>query len=185
MASALLYALFPLAVFSATLSRPQVLSRPGSASLNQSVLDFYSNSSGTSLPTIVVTDTLTSPSNSSFLYSQFFQYDVSLRDANATPTCQGDKYGYDLIPTSCAKALARFSSSHDVKTWGQRGQGSFQVKLPFRVASSKYQWFPIAMESNHFLFCLARSSGAAAASVENSCGLLCVAMIARANARVL
>ena len=136
MATTLLYALIPLVVFSATVPRPQTLSMPDPASIIQADFD----STGASLPTFNATSSRTAPTNSSFLYGQPFQYDRPFLDANAAPICKGDRYGYDLNPNSCALALQRISLSQDSITWGQRGQGGFQGKLPYRYMSSQFHF---------------------------------------------
>ena len=60
-----------------------------------------------------------------------------LENSNEDLQCKGQSFGFNLSQTSCQDALTRFPNGLSPVTWGQRGQGAFQVKLPYRMNSGK------------------------------------------------
>lgn len=49
-----------------------------------------------------------------------------------------ESFGANLSRTSCNNALMNLGSRSDSLTWGQRGHGNFQLKLPFRASSCEF-----------------------------------------------
>ena len=46
------------------------------------------------------------------------------------PTCNGDRYGYNLISQSCAPVIAGFVTDGSLKSFAQQGFGSFDIGFP-------------------------------------------------------
>jgi len=51
-------------------------------------------------------------------------------------TCNGAAYGRNLRVQSCTDALNSMADFHQPRTFGQRGEGDWDVNLPFRFLSS-------------------------------------------------
>ena len=81
---------------------------------------------------------LPNSSLSGFEYDTPFEY-PGLNDllgaTNAGLQCRGETFGFNLSRTSCLQAYRRVNNSPVPLTWGQRDEGKFQVKLPFRLSS--------------------------------------------------
>ena len=53
-------------------------------------------------------------------------------------SCDGSKYGYNLNVASCMEAWTLLPKSFDLRSFGRRSQGRFDVPLPFRLLSCKH-----------------------------------------------
>ena len=73
------------------------------------------------------------------VYDLPFEYaGLGLFEGNEDLQCKGESFGFNLSRTSCQDALARLPNGLGPMAWGQRGQGAFEVKLPYRMNSGKY-----------------------------------------------
>ena len=61
-------------------------------------------------------------------------------DANENPLCDGRNFGYNINRASCDEAMshATWYSDNYWFTYGQRGQGLWDIQLPFRRLSCKH-----------------------------------------------
>ncbi len=142
---------FSIAVLSATVPKPAQGAYEGGSGSSLSLAPINDSSaepilSDSSLVIESVGDVLST--NTTFLlpdsnssnseYALPFEYpDLGLLGAtNADLQCKGGNFGVNLSRLSCNSAFDRLSNSPSVMTWGQRGAGSFQIKLPFRASSS-------------------------------------------------
>lgn len=82
------------------------------------------------LPSLITVSALTITNPSLLLPNS------TIVDANYAYQCSGDSQGRNLDSASCMEALGQIdASSTPQKTWGQRGTGAFDVKLPKRYTS--------------------------------------------------
>ena len=52
--------------------------------------------------------------------------------------CSGDAYGHGLKYDSCIEAISSMTLSAPQRSFGDRGKGHFDINLPFRLQSSKF-----------------------------------------------
>lgn len=66
-------------------------------------------------------------------------YDLAFTNINASPQCNGARYGRNLSPASCDEVLEFFIPAWDdpVMEFGQRGSYAGPNKLPMRLLSCK------------------------------------------------
>lgn len=64
--------------------------------------------------------------------------------------CDGQKWGYNLIKASCAKAWEQMPTDSEVLTYGARGQGFFERPLPYRYLSGKFRYLYKRLGSRKF-----------------------------------
>ena len=82
------------------------------------------------LPSIITVSALTLTKPSLLLPNS------TVVDANYAYKCSGDSRGRNLDSASCMEALGQIDASSTVQqSWGQRGTGAFDVKLPKRYTS--------------------------------------------------
>ena len=132
----LLLTLVPTTILCATV---QGLDDP-SLTLDQPLLEPFESNTGPVVETV---------SNASFLYPNLNNSDYELPfdypdldlgstdtnlSTNAEPECK-ESLGVNLSRFSCSDAYNRMRDGTATLTWGQRGTGNFQVRLPFRVSS--------------------------------------------------
>jgi len=135
----ILTAVFPILVFSATLPPSQLLANSDPRLSTPFVTDLLLDSTDASHTTIDLTNTQEIPfSLNTSLSAHTFNssssvYDHELgADIDANAQCKGGTYGTNLVKASCAGAVARILQSSELLIWGQRGQGDFNLKLPYR-----------------------------------------------------
>lgn len=90
------------------------------------------------LPSIITVSALTLTNPSLLLPNS------TIVNANYAYKCSGASQGRNLDSASCMEALRQIDAhSTRQQTWGQRGEGSFDVKLPKRYTScwSSLPWF--------------------------------------------
>lgn len=134
-----LTALFPILVFSATLPPSKPLANSDPRLSTPFATDLLGDVSGASLTTIDLTNTqeISLSSNASLSAytsnssSSVYDHDLGT-DIGANVQCKGASYGTNLAKSSCAAAIARIALNSELLIWGQRGQGDFNVKLPYR-----------------------------------------------------
>ena len=125
----LLVTAFPLAAFSASVP----LSLPATGERLSDPLSL--------LPQLESLSTESLNANvSNAMYDMPFKYpglDL-LETTNANIQCKGENFGFNLSRTSFSAALARIWDSTEMLSFGQRGQGQYDRKLPFRISSCKW-----------------------------------------------
>lgn len=114
---------FHTLVTSFTLDIPQSLQQ------NESVIVIQKN----------VSNALEFPSSNSSSNSTQITTDSEVAATNdLTIRCNGAQYGYELRRDSCIDAIDRTDLANYQQSFGQRGTGTFDINLPYRMQSGHY-----------------------------------------------